>query len=45
MTLSTYTHVIRELKGLPAVSAAEQIDKARAARGRVVDVAASADLT
>ena len=41
MTLATYTHVIRELKGLPAVSAAEQIDQARTARGRVVDVAAS----
>jgi catechol 2,3-dioxygenase-like lactoylglutathione lyase family enzyme len=35
--LSNYPHVIRELKGLPAVSA----DRARAARGRVVDVVAS----
>ena len=29
MTLMTYTHVIRELKGEPAVSAAEQIERAR----------------
>jgi integrase len=42
MTLATYAHVIRELKGLPALSAAEQIDEARAARGRLVDVKASA---
>jgi len=42
MTLATYAHVIRELKGLPALSAAEQIDEARGARGRLVDVEASA---
>lgn len=41
MALASYTHVIREHKGLPALPAAEQIDQARAARGRVVDVAAS----
>ena len=29
MTLMTYTHVIRELKGEPAVSAVEQIEHAR----------------
>ena len=31
MTLMTYTHVIRELKGEPAVSAVEQIEQARRA--------------
>ena len=38
MTLSTYTHVIRELKGQPAMSAEEQILAARCpqvAHGRV----------
>ena len=34
MTLATYTHVIRELKGLPALPAAEQIDTP----ARLVDV-------
>jgi integrase len=38
MTLATYAHVIRELKGLPRVSAEEQIERAREARGREVDV-------
>ena len=40
MTLATYAHVIRELKGLPRVSAEEQIERAREARGREVDVQA-----
>jgi integrase len=31
MTLMTYRHVIRELKGEPAVSAVEQIEQARRA--------------
>ena len=39
MTVSTYTHVIRELEGEPRVSAAAQIERARDARGREVDVA------
>jgi hypothetical protein len=30
MTVSTYAHVIRELKGEPVVSAGEQIETARA---------------
>lgn len=29
MTIGTYTHVIRELKGEPIVSAEEQIEQAR----------------
>jgi hypothetical protein len=29
MTVMTYTHVIRELKGEPRVSAEEQIERAR----------------
>lgn len=33
MTLMTYTHVIRELKGEPAVSAEEQIERARGVLG------------
>ena len=40
MTVSTYTHVIRELEGEPRVSAAAQIEQARDARGRDVDVSA-----
>ena len=40
MTITTYAHVIRELKGLPSLSAEEQIDQAREARGRQVDVQA-----
>jgi len=40
MTLATYAHVIRELKGLPRVSAEDQIEQARQARGRHVDVSA-----
>jgi hypothetical protein len=40
MTLATYAHVIRELKGVPRVSAEEQIEQARQARGRHVDVSA-----
>jgi integrase len=38
ITLATYAHVIRELKGLPRVSAETQIEQAREARGRQVDV-------
>jgi len=38
MTIATYTHVIRELKGLPAMSAEAQIEQARQSRGREVDV-------
>ncbi|HEX8745194.1 MAG TPA: site-specific integrase [Thermoleophilaceae bacterium] len=37
MTLSTYAHVMRELKGLPARSAEDQIEAARGGRGRLVD--------
>jgi integrase len=37
MTLSTYAHVMRELKGLPPVSAEEQIQAAREPRRPVVD--------
>ena len=33
MTVTTYTHVIRELRGEPIVSAEEQIERARAAHG------------
>ncbi len=40
MTVSTYTHVIRELEGEPRVSAAAQIEQARDPRGREVDVSA-----
>jgi hypothetical protein len=29
MTLNTYAHVIRELKGEPIVSAEEQVERAR----------------
>jgi hypothetical protein len=43
MTLSTYTRVIRELKGEPIVSAEEQIEQARRDRGgRFGDVGAVA---
>jgi hypothetical protein len=38
MTLATYAHVIRELKGLPRASAEDQIEQAREARGRHADV-------
>ena len=38
MTVSTYTHVIRELEGEPRVSAEAQIERARNPRGREVDV-------
>jgi hypothetical protein len=39
MTVMTYTHVIRELKGEPRVSAEEQIEKARSrSRGPQVDL-------
>ena len=42
MTLGTYTHVIRELKGEPIVSAEEQIEEARRkGRGRFGDVGAA----
>ena len=37
MTLSAYAHVMRELKGLPPRSREEQIEAARAGRGRLVD--------
>jgi len=37
------TCVIRELKSLPRVSAEEQIERAREARGCEVDVRAGAD--
>jgi integrase len=38
MTVMTYTHVIRELKGEPRVSAEEQIEQARSdRRGPQVD--------
>ncbi len=40
MTLSTYSHVMRDLRGEPPMSAEEQILKAR---GRVVDVAAGGE--
>ncbi len=33
MTLETYSHVMRELKGAPLVSAEEQVRQARAERG------------
>ena len=38
MTVSTYTHVIRDLRGEPTMSVQDQILKAR---GRLVDVSAS----
>jgi integrase len=39
MTIGTYAHVIRELKGEPAVSAEQQIEAARQDNGgRLVDV-------
>jgi hypothetical protein len=38
MTVSTYTHVIRELEGEPRVSTGAQIEQARDACGREVDV-------
>jgi integrase len=44
MTVRTYTHVIRELKGLPPMPAEEQVmaaSEAPAARGRFRDVLAS----
>lgn len=37
MTLLTYAHVMRELKGLPALSAEDQIQAAREARRPLVD--------
>jgi integrase len=37
MTLSTYAHVMRELKGLPPLSAEDQIQAARDARRPLVD--------
>jgi hypothetical protein len=41
MTIGTYTHVIRELKGEPIVPAEEQIERAREERaGRLGDVEA-----
>jgi hypothetical protein len=42
MTLNTYAHVIRELKGEPVVSAEEQVERARRDRpGRFGDVGAA----
>jgi hypothetical protein len=42
MTIGTYTHVIRELKGEPIVSAEEQIQRARDERpGRSGDADAA----
>jgi integrase len=42
MTLSTYAHVIRELKGEPVVSAEEQVERARRELpGRFRDVGAA----
>jgi hypothetical protein len=39
MTLGTYAHVIRELKGQPVISAQEQVEHARREDGgRLVDV-------
>ena len=43
MTLSTYAHVMRELKGLPALSADEQILAARADRRPLVDHRAASE--
>jgi integrase len=43
MTLSTYAHVIRELKGLPALSAEEQIAAAREGRRPSVDHRAASE--
>jgi integrase len=43
MTVMTYTHVIRELKGEPRISAEKQIERARRkARGPQVDPKAGA---
>jgi integrase len=42
MTIGTYTHVIRELKGEPLVPAEEQIERAREERpGRLGDAEAA----
>jgi integrase len=42
MTIGTYTHVIRELKGEPIVPAEEQIERAREERpGRLGDAEAA----
>jgi len=42
MTLNTYSHVIRELKGEPVVSAEEQVEQARRELpGRFRDVGAA----
>ena len=42
MTIGTYTHVIRELKGEPIVPAEEQIERARQERaGRLGDAEAA----
>ena len=42
MTLNTYAHVIRELKGEPVVSAEEQVERARRELpGRFGDVGAA----
>jgi hypothetical protein len=39
MTVGTYAHVIRDLKGQPVVSAEEQIERVRqASGGHLVDV-------
>ena len=39
MTVGTYTHVIRELKGQPIMAAEDQIEQARREDGgRLVDV-------
>jgi integrase len=43
MTIGTYTHVIRELKGEPMVSAEEQIQRAREERPRRSGDADAAD--
>ena len=37
MTLSTYAHVMRELKGLPPLSAEDQVQAARNSRRPLVD--------
>jgi integrase len=42
MTVSTYTHVIRELEGEPRVPAEEQIEAERSGIGRSVDAASQA---
>ena len=42
MTLNTYAHMIRELKGEPVVSAQEQVERARRElAGRFRDVEAA----